>query len=155
MREFKKKVIEFLKQNNFSENLNTIHEFPSQKTVNSLISLLCSTDKTIKKRSILALGEIVSKLAENDINSARMIMRRLAWSLNEESGWIGWGSAEAMGEIMARSNKLAEEFHKILISYISESDNYLQFEELRKEVILGLKRLSQTQPHLVKEVDIR
>ncbi len=88
------------------------------------------------------------------MDSARMIMRRLVWSLNEESGWIGWGSAEAMGEIMARNKKLADEFHKFLISYISEGDNYLQFEELRKEVFIGLKRLSQTQPHLVRGVNI-
>ncbi len=154
MRNFKKTVVEFLEQNNFDENLKNIHEFPLQKTVNSLISLLCSTDQVIKKRSIIALGELVSNLAKNDMDSARMIMRRLVWSLNEESGWIGWGSAEAMGEIMARSNKLADEFHKFLISYVSEGDNYLQFEELRKEVFIGLKRLSQTQPHLVRGVNI-
>ncbi len=154
MRNFKKTVVKFLEQNNFDENLNNIHEFPLQKTVNSLISLLCSTDQVIKKRSIIALGEIVSNLAKNDMDSARMIMRRLVWSLNEESGWIGWGSAEAMGEIMARSNKLADEFHKFLISYVSEGDNYLQFEELRKEVFIGLKRLSQTQSHLVRGVNI-
>jgi hypothetical protein len=113
--------------------------------------LLCSTKKIIKERAVIALGEIVSTLAESDMDSARIIMRRLTWSLNEESGWIGWGSAQAMGEIMARSSKLADEFHKFLISYISEGDNYLQFEDLRNEVIQGLKRLSQTRPDLVKE----
>ncbi len=151
MRNFKKKVVEFLEQENFANHLKSIHEFPRQKTVNSLISLLCSTDNSIKKNAIIALGEIVSNLAESDIDSARMIMRRLTWSLNEESGWIGWGSAQAMGEIMARSSKLADEFHKFLISYISEGDNYLQFDELRKEVFQGLKRLSQARPDLVNE----
>lgn len=154
MRNFKKKVVEFLEQKDFENNLKSIHEFPRQKTVNSLISLLCSTDITIKKNAITALGEIVSTLAESDIDSARMIMRRLTWSLNEESGWIGWGSAEAMGEIMARSSVLADEYHKLLISYISEGENYLLFEELRKEVYRGLKRLSQVRPELVKGTSI-
>jgi len=150
MRRFKRKVNEFLEDDNFNNNLKSIHDFPMQKTVNSLISLLCSTDKSVKQNAVIALGEIVSNLAETDLDGARMIMRRLTWSLNEESGWIGWGSAEAMGEIMARSSRLADEYHKLLISYISEGENYLLFEELRKEVYRGLKRLAQVRPELVK-----
>ena len=153
MRDFKKNISKFLQQKDFNENLKTIHEFPRQKTVNALFSFLCSTDKIIKERTIIAMGEVVSKVAEDDIEAARMIMRRLTWSLNEESGWIGWGSAEAMGEIMARSDMLAEEYHKMLISYISESDNYLLFEKLRNEVILGLKRLAGVRPDLVKGIN--
>jgi hypothetical protein len=152
MRNFNKQILNFLEQKHFEENLNGIHKFPPQKTVNVLFSFLCSTDKAQKKRAIMAMGEVVSEIAENDLESARTIMRRLLWSLNEESGWIGWGSAEAMAEIMARNNILAEEYYKFLISYISEGDNYLLFEELRKEVISGLRRLSQVYPHLVKEV---
>ena len=152
MRKLKSQIIEFLEQPEFTKKLNTIHEFPTQKSVNILISLLCSTDKSTKENAIIALGELVAKIAENDIESARTIMRRLTWSLNEESGWIGWGSSEAMAEIMTRNNQLADEYHKFLISYISEGENYLLFEELRKEVIFGLKRLSHVRPDLVKEV---
>ena len=61
------------------------------------------------------MGEVVSKIAENDLEFARIIMRRPMLNLNDESGGIGWGAPEAMGEIMARSEKLAEEYHKILI----------------------------------------
>lgn len=152
MRNFRKQLLQFLEQEDFDKNLNDIHKFPTQKTINALFAFLCSPDKKIKKNAVIAMGEVVSKIAENDIESARGIMRRLLWSLNEESGWIGWGSAEAMAEIMVRNNDLAQEYHKFLISYISEGDNYLLFEELRKEVVLGLKRLSQVHPHLVKEV---
>jgi len=74
-------------------------------------------------------------------------------SLTEESGGIGWGAPEAMGEIMARSEKLAEEYHKILISYTLGGGNELDFEDLQKDVIAGLKRLSQVHPELVKEVE--
>ena len=48
-----------------------------------------------------------------------------------------------MGEIMARSEKLAEEYYKILISYTLGGGNELDFEELQKDVIAGLKRLSR------------
>jgi hypothetical protein len=152
MRNFRKQILHFLEQEDFEKKLNEIHRFPTQKTLNALFATLCSSDEKIKKNTAIAMGEIVSKIAENDMNYARDIMRRLLWSLNEESGWIGWGSAEAMAEIMARNKELAQEYYKFLISYISEGDNYLLFEKLRKEVILGLKRLSQVHPHLVKEV---
>ena len=54
---------------------------------------------------------------------------------------------------MARNEKLAKEYYKILISYTPGGGNYLDFEELQKDVIAGLKRLSQVHPELVKEVE--
>jgi len=152
MRSFRKQLLQFLEQEDFEKNLTLIYKFPTQKTINALFAFLCSPDKKIKKNATIAMGEVVSKIAETDMDYARDIMRRFLWSLNEESGWIGWGSAEAMAEIMARNKELAQEYYKFLISYISEGDNYLLFEDLREEVILGLKRLSQVHPHLVNEV---
>ncbi len=54
---------------------------------------------------------------------------------------------------MARSEKLAEEYNKILISYTEDGGNYLDFEELQKGVISGLKRLAEVDPHMVKEAN--
>ena len=54
---------------------------------------------------------------------------------------------------MARCNKLADEYHKILISYATGGGNELDFEGLQKSVIEGLKRLSRVHPNLVKEVE--
>ena len=153
MRSFKKEVLKFLEQNNFENNLREIHKFEAKKLVNALFPFLCSTDKRLKERTVIAMGEVVSKIAEDDIESARTIMRRLMLNLNDESGGIGWGAPEAMGEIMARSERLAKEYHKILISYTPGGGNYLDFEELQKDVIAGLKRLSQVHPELVEEVN--
>jgi hypothetical protein len=152
MRNFKKDVLNFLSQKDFEKNLNDIHKFPPMKVVNSLFSFLVNTNMIIKTNAVKAMGEVVSKLAEKDIESARIIMRRLMLSLTEESGGIGWGSPEAMGEIMARSEKLAKEYHKILISYADGGGNFLDFKGLQKSVVAGLKRLAEVHPDLVKEV---
>ena len=152
MRSYNKKILEFLTQKEFDKKLRSIHDFPAQKTINALFTFISSTDKNIKENAILAMGEIVSKKAEYDYDSAKDIMRRLTWSLNEESGWIGWGSAETMAEIMVRNERLAKDFHNMLISYISEGENYLLFEELRKEVVKALKRLGDFRPELVDKV---
>ena len=152
MRNLKKEVLILLNQKDFENNLKDIHQFPPKKVANSLFSFLVNTNPVIKMNAVKAMGEVVSKLAEMDIESARIIMRRLMLSLTEESGGIGWGSPEAMGEIMARSEKLAEEYHKILISYALGGGNELDFEGLQKSVIAGLKRLAEVHPNMVMEV---
>ena len=123
------------------------------KVVNVLLSLLVTTNEDLKNRVVKSFGEVVSQLAEDDIESARIVMRRLMLSVTEESGGIGWNTPEAMGEIMARSEQLAKEYHKILISYTEGRGNELDFEGLQKSVIAGLKKLSEVQPELVKNVN--
>ena len=153
MRNFKKEVLKFLEQDDFEKNIKDIHKFPPKKVVNALLSFLVNTNKILKKHTIIALGVVVSRLAEADIESARIVMRRLMLSVTEESGGIGWNTPEAMGEIMARSEQLAKEYHKILISYTMGGGNELDFEGLQKSVIAGLKRLAEVHPHMVKEVN--
>ena len=152
MKIFKQQVLKFLEQNDFEKNLKDIHRLPPMKAVNALLSFLVNTNEIIKKHTVIAMGEVVSKLAEEDIESARIVMRRLMLSVTEESGGIGWNTPEAMGEIMARSELLANEYHKILISYTIGGGNELDFEGLQKSVIAGLKRLAEVQPHMVQEV---
>ena len=152
MKKLKLEVLVFLKQDDFEINLREIHKFEAKKLVNALFSFLCSTDKKIKDRTITAMGEVVAKIAKDDVKFARTVMRRLMLSLTEESGGIGWGAPEAMGEIMTRNKKMAEEYHKILISYTLGGGNELDFEELQKDVIAGLKRLSRVHPELVEGV---
>ena len=153
MKKIKIKLQELLEKNDFENNIQEIHVYDERKLVNALFSFLCSTDKKIKTNAVTAMGEVVSRIAEADLESARIIMRRLMLNLNDESGGIGWGAPEAMGEIMARNEKLANEYYKMLISYTPGGGNYLDFEDLQKDVIAGLKRLSRVRPNLVKEVD--
>ncbi len=42
-------------------------------------------------------------------------MHRLMWSLNDESGSIGWGVPEAVAEIMANHDGAAEKYAYILV----------------------------------------
>jgi len=123
--------------------------FPLKKVVNPLFSYIQSVDPGIKARAVVSMGRVVAELADQEIEAARVVMRRLMWSLNDESGGIGWGACEAMGEIMAEHEGLAREFHKILISYVDPEGNYLEYEPLRKGAVLGLKRLFAAQPRIM------
>jgi HEAT-like repeat len=115
-----------------------------------LLSDLCSPDECVKWAAVLTMGAYVSDVAQNDLEAARNWMRRFMWQLNEESGGIGWGVAEVMGEAMARNETLAWEFGRILLSYLDEDGNYLEFEPLQRGALWGVGRLAKARPDLLK-----
>jgi hypothetical protein len=126
-------------------------QLPARQAVNPLLSLLLSSDEDVRWRAVTALGALVANLAHQDMESARVIIRRLMWSLNDESGGIGWGAPEVMGEIMARHEALADEYSPILVSYCDQHGNYLEYEPLQRGLMWGMMRLAGTRPHLVSD----
>jgi len=150
-KKLKKKILEILSHNDFEKGIVSISGFSARQVVNPLFSFFYSSDELVKWRAVTAMGLVVSNLADNDIESARVVMRRLIWNLNDESGGIGWGSPEAMGEIMARHEGLSKEYYKILISYIIPDGNYIEHEILQRGVLWGIGRLAHARSHLVKD----
>ncbi len=149
-RQLKKKIQQLLLQKNLESGLAEIGRMPARKAINPLFSFLCSLDELLKWRAVTAMGEVVDRLADADMESARVIMRRYMWQLNDESGGIGWGCPEAMGEVMARNENLADEFWCILISYIRPDGNFLEHEVLQRGVLWGVGRLAHARPQLLK-----
>jgi hypothetical protein len=135
---------------NFNDTLLAILDLPARKVVNPLISFFCSRDAILRWRSVSALGAVVARLADENRESARVVMRRLMWSLNDESGGIGWGAPEAMGEITARHAGMAGEYGHILLSYLAEDGNYLEHEVLQRGALWGCGRLAHARPERVK-----
>ena len=150
-RQLKKKVFELLSDKDSEKGILKVSGFAARAVVNPLFSFFYNSDELIKWRAVTAMGVVVSNLADNNRESARVVMRRLIWNLNDESGGIGWGSPEAMGEIMARHEGLAKEYHKVLLSYIMPEGNYIEHEILQRGVLWGVGRLAHARPHLVKD----
>jgi hypothetical protein len=96
----------------------------------------------------------MADLADNDMEAARVVMRRFMWSLNDESGGIGWGAPEAMGEIMALHDKLAEEYAHMLVAYMREDGFYLELPQLQQGLMWGLARLTIAKPALLKAKNV-
>ena len=134
-------------------SFDAVCRYPARQSVNALISFFCDREEIIRWRAVAATGRVVAMLASDDMESARVIMRRLMWSLNDESGGIGWGTPEAMGEIMARSLRLADEFSRILRSYIRQDENFLEHETLQRGVLWGIGRLAQVYPGHLSHTD--
>lgn len=145
-RQVKVRILALLQKKPLPVALEQIGRFPPRQAVNPLFSFFYHHDEMVRWRAIVAMGAVVARLAQDDLESARVVMRRLMWNLNDESGGIGWGSPEAMGEILACSPVLAKEFAHILVSYIREDMNYLEHERLQQGVLWGLARSAEVRP---------
>lgn len=145
-RELKMRIGHLLAQDDLEAALEAICRIPGRQAVNPLFSFFYSTEEQIRWHAIMAMGEVVCRLAETAMESARVVMRRLMWNLNDESGGIGWGSPEAMGEITAGHPGLAEEFDRILVSYINPAGNFLEHEILQRGSLWGVGRLAHARP---------
>ena len=151
IRDIKKRLHEIFSSSNWESFLDEVYSYPPRQVINPLISFFCNKDEKIKQRAIITIGKVVKLLADNNMESARIVMRRLMWSLNDESGGIGWGAPEAMAEIMSLHEQLAKEYAFILVSYANPDGNYLEHIELQKEVLKGIARLGKIRPLLIKD----
>lgn len=149
-RALKQQILTLLNSEDLATAEESLKNVPARKIINILLSFLQNTDPKIKWTAVSLMGTFVHKIADENIEDARVIMRRLMWNLNDESGGIGWGSPEAMGEILARHKRLAKEYSNILLSYAREDGNYLEHEMLQRGLLWGIGRLGQKRPDLVK-----
>jgi len=147
----KRRISKLLGYSDIESIIRELHQLPPSRVINPLIGALCSNDETVRWHAITALGPIVAGLADRDMDGARIVMRRFMWSLNDESGGIGWGAPEAMGEIMACHDQLAQEYGHILVAFMREDGFFLELEMLQRGLMWGLGRLAQARPSLLRE----
>lgn len=153
----KKKVLQQLAAGNIESVVNELGGETPGALINPLFSALCASSVTVRWHSIVCFGKVVPKIAETDMESARIIMRRFLWSLNDESGGIGWGAPEAMAEIMVHHDGLAAEYIHMLISYLRhdgpeqfEDGNFLELPMLQRGLLWGIGRLCVTRKDILQ-----
>jgi len=150
-RELKQIVARVLRSSNWPTALESICDHPARQVVNPLFALFCDRDPLLRWRAVTAMGAVVARLAEETLESARVVIRRFMWNLNEESGGIGWGCPEAMGECLARSIRLADEYGCILISYLHPGRNFIEHPALQEGVLWGFGRLAHARSALTAD----
>ena len=116
--QLKKDVLSILQHNGLEEIFKKIAGYDFRQLINPLFSALCHREENVRWSAVFCFGRIVPQRAEQDMVSARIVMRRFLWSLNDESGGIGWGVPEAMAEVMCHSAALRKEYLHMLISYM-------------------------------------
>jgi hypothetical protein len=150
-RALKKEIISLLQSGDLAAVLSLQKDNPSHRLINPLVGCLCSTDEMVKWLAVSGLGEIISTVADQEMEAARVVMRRFMWMLNDESGGIGWGAPEAMGEVMACHAGLAEEYAHILVANMREEGNFLELEMLQRGLMWGMGRLCGARSQLMRD----
>jgi len=142
-RALNRQVRDRLRASSLAEALAALALMPEAKLVKPLFSCLCSTDPQLKWHAVSAMGQTVARLAEVEMEPARVVMRRFMWMLNDESGGIGWGVPEAMAEAIACHPRLAEEYSHCLISFMREDGFYLELPALQQGLLWGVARVAE------------
>ena len=145
-RAIRKKVTRILNQDQEAQALEALAAIPEDTLTGPLFHHLYNLDELIKHRSAVAMAHLVTRLIPERTEKARIIMRRILWNLNDESGGIGWGSPEAMGAILTQSPKMAEEYRSILFSYLEPGGTYIENELLQRGVIWGIGTYLEVAP---------
>lgn len=158
VRKIKKKVLQLLATEDLQVIVLQLAELPVKDVVNALFSAICRGEPLVHWHGVRCMGIFVARLAEQDMEEARIIMRRMLWSLNDESGGIGWGAPEAMAEVMVCSRDLADEYIHMLLSYTREDGeelfqdgNFIEHEALQRGLLWGIGRLAEKRPALLLE----
>lgn len=83
-----------------------------------VLGLTYCADELAGWRACWALGQASVVVARQDPEFIRNLLRRLVWSLNDESGSIGWRSPQAMGAVIAADQAAFSEFVPLLVSLL-------------------------------------
>jgi hypothetical protein len=148
-RELKRILGVELSNDPFGAALERIGRISPKQAVSPLFGFFCNRDPLVRWHAVTAMGMVTARLAEEDPESARVVLRRCMWNLNEESGGIGWGCAEAMGESLARSAAFAREYGCILLSYLDPQGNFIDHPALQEGVLWGVGRMARARPAIV------
>lgn len=160
-RKIKKTILTLLARSDLSDTLARIRELPAQDVTHSLFAAISRNEETIRWHAVTCMGVTVARLAAQDMEKARIVMRRLLWSLNDESGGIGWGAPESLAEIMTSREGLAREYINMLTSYMKkdgekmwQEGNFLEHEVLQRGLLWGIGRMAGKRRDLLLQQDI-
>ncbi|MCL2789381.1 MAG: HEAT repeat domain-containing protein [Desulfobulbus sp.] len=155
-RKIKNEILAMLQGQDLAVIMALMRRYPAKDVVNVLFAAICRDDQRLRWHAVSCMGDAVARLAETDTEAARMVMRRFLWSLNDESGGIGWGAPESMAEAMSCHAGLADEYVHMLISYMREDGleicqdgNYIEHPGLQRGLLWGVARLSGCRPRLL------
>jgi len=111
-----------------------------RRVLGSLITLTYAADVRISCRAVEALGVAASRIAEDDPDHVRELLRRLIWLVNDESGGICWRAPEAMAEILRRLPTLYTDYIPIVTSLLVNLEEE-DLERFRTGILRAIGRL--------------
>ncbi len=116
----------------------------NRRVLSLLVRIAYDKDTLVGWRAIKAIGFSAKALVKTDYDFLRETVRRLLWSLTDESGGIGWAAPELLGEIVSAD---PHRFSDIVPLIAGVYD--IEEEVFRPGVLYALGRIAQADPALM------
>jgi len=140
--ELKQRLVQALESND-NETVRTL-ALQSRKMFSVLVRLAYDKTTLIGWRSIRATGHVASLYVKNNYDFLRDAIRKLLWSLSDESGGIGWSAPEILGEIVSADPGKMSDVIPLIADIFSMEERVF-----RPGVLYALKRIGETKPEAV------
>ncbi|AEE14811.1 hypothetical protein Thena_1192 [Thermodesulfobium narugense DSM 14796] len=127
-------ILELLKNRNYEEIVFLCNK--ERRFWSFLKSRLYDPDILIRYRAVEAVGLYMKYLWDENEEKVRVFIRTLLWSLNDESGGIGWSSAPAIAQIISNIPSLKD-------PYLSIAMNALDEDLLKKPILWAVAKVGK------------
>ncbi len=111
------------------------------KDVRQFLKALYSPEDRQRFQAAVDLGAYAEGRWRTNPGSIQELLRRLTFSLNEESGATGWGAPEAIGEIAARIPEMEKLYGSVFPGYLSHPEVFLDNAVLNTGALWAIGRL--------------
>jgi hypothetical protein len=142
MHNLKKSILQALESNELDVVASLVKE--NRRALAILVRLSYDKETLVAWRAIKAVGLVAKAHVKTDHEFLRETVRKLLWSVSDESGGIGWSAPELLGEIVsADPKKFADVIPLIAQVYEVEEEVF------RPGVVYALSRIAETAPEQV------
>jgi hypothetical protein len=140
--EIKRTIQQALERNDLDAVVSLVQQH--RRALSQLVRTAYDKDTLAGWRAIKAIGRVAKALVKTDDEFLRVTVRKLLWSLSDESGGIGWAAPEILGEIVSADPKKFSDIIP-LIAEVYEIEEKV----FRPGVVYALMRIAETDPELV------
>lgn len=116
----------------------------NKKVISLLVRAAYDKETLAGWRAIGAIGLAAQALVKTEYGFLRETVRKLLWSLSDESGGIGWAAPEILGEIVSADSQRFSD----IIPLIAEVYD-IEEKVFRPGILYALGRIAEKSPDLV------
>jgi len=142
MHGLKNSILHALESNDLDAVASLVKE--NRRALAILVRISYDRETLAAWRAIKAVGLAAEALVKTEYEFLRETVRKLLWSLSDESGGIGWSAPELLGEIVSADPKRLSDIIP-LIAQVYEVEE----EVFRPGVVYALARVAETAPEQV------
>lgn len=114
-----------------------------KKAVSILVRMAYDKETVTAWRAIKSVGLIAQRMVDREPEFLREQVRKLLWSLNDESGGIGWAAPELIGEIISANPPLFRDMISPLTTAFDAEER-----TFRPGIVYALLKIAEKSPEI-------